>query len=327
MAGPSPADVLGRVTLVTGKEEFLNERTVLAVRDAVRRHDGEAEFARPAAETSRSRRWVSWPRRRCSRARAAWWSAALEDLPEESVDGPAGLRRRRRPRTSRWCSSTAAAQKGSGVLNKLRKLGRVTESKSGELRPSEFPGFVAAEVRRHGAEHRPGGCGRARPGRGPGPALAVRSGPPADQRLPGRAAHRRQGQAVLRWSGRGEVVRRGRRGVLRPPGGGPRGAALGAGRRHAAGPGHERVRRRCPGPGPLQGRSAGDARGRPGPRGGRAAVEAAHPPRPVPRLVGRRRSPARSGRSPRPTPTSRAPRAMRRTPSSAWCSPSPRAPR
>jgi DNA polymerase-3 subunit delta len=36
MAGrsqPRAADVLGRVTLVTGKEEFLNERTVVAVRD------------------------------------------------------------------------------------------------------------------------------------------------------------------------------------------------------------------------------------------------------------------------------------------------------
>ena len=31
MAGPSPSDVLGRVTLVTGKEEFLGERTVAAV--------------------------------------------------------------------------------------------------------------------------------------------------------------------------------------------------------------------------------------------------------------------------------------------------------
>ena len=41
-------------------------------------------------------------------------------------------------------------QKGSVVLTKLRKLGPVTESKSGELRPSEFPSFVAAEVRSHG---------------------------------------------------------------------------------------------------------------------------------------------------------------------------------
>ena len=52
MAGPSPADVLGRVTLVTGKEEFLNERTVAAVRDAVRRHDARGRVLRdPAAPT------------------------------------------------------------------------------------------------------------------------------------------------------------------------------------------------------------------------------------------------------------------------------------
>jgi DNA polymerase-3 subunit delta len=42
--------VLGRVTLVTGKEEFLNERTVSrrAPRSA---HDAEAEISEPAAAT------------------------------------------------------------------------------------------------------------------------------------------------------------------------------------------------------------------------------------------------------------------------------------
>ena len=38
--------------------------------------------------------------------------------------------------------------KGSGVLAKLRKLATVTEPKSAELRPSEFPQFVATEVKR-----------------------------------------------------------------------------------------------------------------------------------------------------------------------------------
>ena len=41
--------------------------------------------------------------------------------------------------------------KGSGVLTKLRKLPAVVEHKSAELRPSEFPQFVSAEVRSHGA--------------------------------------------------------------------------------------------------------------------------------------------------------------------------------
>ena len=47
--GPRAEDVLGWVTLVTGKEELLNERTVVAVRDAVRRHDAEAEISETQA--------------------------------------------------------------------------------------------------------------------------------------------------------------------------------------------------------------------------------------------------------------------------------------
>jgi len=45
MRGPTPQDVLAHVTLVTGKEEFLSERTVVGVREAVRRHDHEAEVS------------------------------------------------------------------------------------------------------------------------------------------------------------------------------------------------------------------------------------------------------------------------------------------
>ena len=49
MRGPTPNDVLAHVTLVTGKEEFLSERTVVGVRDAVRRHDQEAELSETQA--------------------------------------------------------------------------------------------------------------------------------------------------------------------------------------------------------------------------------------------------------------------------------------
>jgi len=150
MAGPQAADVLGRVTLVTGKEEFLNERTVSAVRDAVRRHDPEAEMAETLAgdlslatlgEMAAPSLFSSI---RCVVVRA------LENLPEESVEGLLAY-------AAAPVDDVAlvlvhgGGQKGSGVLAKLRKLGPVTESKSGELKASEFPSFVAAEVRRHGA--------------------------------------------------------------------------------------------------------------------------------------------------------------------------------
>lgn len=150
MAGPSPTDVLGRVTLVTGKEEFLNERTVLAVRDAVRRHDGEAEYAETRggdlslATLGELAAPSLFSSTRCVVVRA------LEDLPEESVEGLLGYAGAPAEDIALVLVHGGGA-KGSGVLNKLRKLGSVTESKSGELRPSEYPGFVAAEVRQHGS--------------------------------------------------------------------------------------------------------------------------------------------------------------------------------
>jgi len=150
MAGPSPADVLGRVTLVTGKEEFLNERTVLAVRDAVRRHDGEAEYAETRggdlslATLGELAAPSLFSSTRCVVVRA------LEDLPEESVEGLLGYAGAPAEDIALVLVHGGGA-KGSGVLNKLRKIGSVTESKSGELRPSEYPGFVAAEARQHGS--------------------------------------------------------------------------------------------------------------------------------------------------------------------------------
>jgi len=150
MRGPQPADVLGRVTLVTGKEEFLNERTVAAVRAAVRSHDAEAEQAETTAgevtlaalgELSAASLFSSI---RCVVVRA------LEQLPEESVDGLLS-----------YCAAPVedvalvlvhgGGQKGSGTLTKLRKLGPVTEVKSAELKGGEFNRFVAAEARSHGA--------------------------------------------------------------------------------------------------------------------------------------------------------------------------------
>lgn len=145
-----PADVLGQVTLVTGKEEFLRERTVAAVRTAVRHHDADAELAetRGSDLTMATLGEMSAPSlfssTRCVVVRS------LEDLPEESVDGL--LEYAAAPvEDVALVLVHSGGPKGSGVLTKLRKLATVTESKSGELRPSEFPAFVTAEIRHHGA--------------------------------------------------------------------------------------------------------------------------------------------------------------------------------
>jgi len=153
MAGPSnvrAADVLGRVTLVTGKEEFLNERTVSAVRTAVRAHDADAELSETsAAELSLATLGELAAPSLFSSIRCVV-VRGLENLPDESVDGLLAY-------AAAPVEDVAlvlvhgGGPKGSGVLNKLRKLGPVTESKSGDLRASEYPSFVAAEVRSHGS--------------------------------------------------------------------------------------------------------------------------------------------------------------------------------
>src|SRR3954469_14426586 len=141
---------LGRVTLVTGKEEFLGERIVATVRDAVRRADPEAELSETRASglTLATFGELAAPSLfssvRCVVVRA------LEELPEESVDGLLAYAAAPADDVALVLMHSGGAR-GSGVLTKLRKLATVSEVKSAELRPSEFPQFVAGEVKRHGA--------------------------------------------------------------------------------------------------------------------------------------------------------------------------------
>jgi DNA polymerase-3 subunit delta len=148
--GPRAEDVLGRVTLVTGKEEFLNERTVVAVRESVRRHDADAEISETEAagltlaELGEMSAPSLFSSTRCVVVRS------LENLPDESVAGLLDY-------AAAPVDDVAVVlvhgggPKGSGMLTKLRKVAAVTEVKSEELRASDYPGFVAEEVRRHGA--------------------------------------------------------------------------------------------------------------------------------------------------------------------------------
>ena len=142
---PSPADVLGRVTLITGPEEFLNERTISAVRVAVRSHDSEAELSEAVAGdlTLATLGEMAAPSlfssTRCVVVRA------LENLPDESVAGLLD-----------YCSAPvedvalvlahSGGRRAPACCTKLRKLAPVTEVKSEPLRMGELAGFVASEV-------------------------------------------------------------------------------------------------------------------------------------------------------------------------------------
>jgi DNA polymerase III subunit delta len=150
MAAPQASDILGHVTLVTGPEEFLNQRTVTAAIAAVRRADPESEVSRTTADQ------VSMAVLGDLAAPSLFSSVRcvvverLEDLPDDAYDG-----------VVEYAGSPAediglvlvhsGGQKGSGLLTRLRKLPSVTEVKSAALRPSEFSRFVEAEVRSQGS--------------------------------------------------------------------------------------------------------------------------------------------------------------------------------
>lgn len=146
----SSAQVLGRVILVTGPEEFLNERTVRQVRDATMAADPGAEFSETVGGdlTPGSMGELSAPSlfsaTRCVVVRA------LENLPSESVDGLLAYAAAPSDDVA-LVLLHSGGQKGSGTLNKLRKLSSVDEVKSTALKASEFPRFVETEARAHGA--------------------------------------------------------------------------------------------------------------------------------------------------------------------------------
>ena len=153
--GPSAKQVLGRVTLVTGKEEFLNERTVTSVRQAVMAYDPEAEFSEALASelTAAGLEEMTAPSlftaTRCAVVRS------LEDLSDELYD-----------RVLEYAASPyeevalvlmhGGGSKGSGLLNKLRKAAAVNEVKAAEVKyASGFQEFVTAEFAHWGARVAP----------------------------------------------------------------------------------------------------------------------------------------------------------------------------
>jgi DNA polymerase-3 subunit delta len=150
MATPKASDVLGHVTLVTGPEEFLNQRAVSAALRAVRAADPDSEVSETTADqlTMGALADLAAPSLfssiRCVVVRQ------LEDLPDEAHDG-----------LLEYAASPAqdiglvlvhsGGQKGSGLLTRLRKTkSTVTEVKSVSPKPSEFPRFVSQEVRANG---------------------------------------------------------------------------------------------------------------------------------------------------------------------------------
>ena len=138
MAHPQPQDVLGRLTLVTGPEEFLGERAISGVRAAVRAHDAEAEFSETMAASLTMAELGDLASPSLFSATRCVVVRGLEDLPEESAPGLLDYAAAPADDVA-LVLAHSGGPKGSGLLGKLRKLPAVTEVKSAPLDGPRVP--------------------------------------------------------------------------------------------------------------------------------------------------------------------------------------------
>jgi DNA polymerase-3 subunit delta len=150
MATPKASDVLGHVTLVTGPEELLNERAVRAALAAVRHADEESEVSDTTADQLTMGALADLAAPSLFSAIRCVVVRNLENLPDETYEGLVDYASAPSEDVG-LVLVHSGGQKGSGLLAKLRKLAAVTEVKSVALKPSEYPRWVAAEARTHGA--------------------------------------------------------------------------------------------------------------------------------------------------------------------------------
>ena len=268
MANPQPQDVLGRVTLVTGPEEFLDERAIArcASRRApprpgvgVLRDDGGLDLTMAdARRPGRALAVLRHPLRGRPRPRGP-----ARGVGRRSARLRRGAGRGRRP--------GAGARRRSEGQRPAHQAAQARDGHRGEVRhahgPSEFPGFVATEVRAPRGRIDPDAADFLVQAVGQDLRSLAAAASQLASDFPGQPLTVDDGEAVLRRPGRGEVLRHRRRRHLGPA---PRTRSRScAGRSTAA-------RRRCWSPARSPAACAGwpatsprprDARRRPGPRG------------------------------------------------------------
>lgn len=157
MATPTAADVLGRVTLVTGAEEFLAERTVRSVTDAVRAADPEADVTEATGADVGPGAFAELTSPSLFAASRAVVVRDLPDVPDEGVAGLLAYAGSPAPDVA-LVLVHPGGQKGKGVLDRLRKAG-VAEVRCETPKSYELPRFAAAEVRRAGGRIDDGAAG------------------------------------------------------------------------------------------------------------------------------------------------------------------------
>jgi DNA polymerase-3 subunit delta len=145
----APPDVLGTVTLVSGAEELFAERAVTGVLAAAKARHGDSDVGEVnAGELAAADLAELTSPTLFATARAV----VVRDLQDASDEASAAL--------LSYAASPVddvtlvlvhgGGQKGKALLDRLRKLGAVTEIRCEALRLWQLPGFVVDEVRRCG---------------------------------------------------------------------------------------------------------------------------------------------------------------------------------
>ena len=149
MVPPQVSDVLGRVTLVTGPEELLNQRSVDRAVRAVRAFDPESEVSETTGDQLGAASLADLAAPSLFSSIRCVVVTRLEDLAEEAHESVLAYAGQPSPDIG-LVLVHSGGQKGSGLLTRLRKVPTVSEVKSASLRPSEYSRFVSSEVRGHG---------------------------------------------------------------------------------------------------------------------------------------------------------------------------------
>ena len=147
MAKQNVDTILGTTTLITGSDEFLAERTIGEMREAVKAADADSDLSEldatelgvgALAEISSPSLFAAM---RCVVVRR------LEELPEDAVSGLVEYVGTPAPDVVLVLHHTGG-MKGKATLDKLRKAG-ADEVKAAAPKRWELPGWVQTEFRRH----------------------------------------------------------------------------------------------------------------------------------------------------------------------------------
>ncbi len=149
MAKTTEADVLGLTTLVTGADEFIAERTISSVRDAVRAADADADISELTASELGLGAFVEITSPSLFASMRCVVIRMLEDLPLDAVEPVVAYVSAPAPDVALVLHHTGGV-KGKALLDKLRGAGAV-EVKANPLKKWELATWVAAEVRGHKA--------------------------------------------------------------------------------------------------------------------------------------------------------------------------------